>query len=279
MSSAQPFVKWAGGKRQLLKYIYDLMPKKYNNYFEPFIGGGAVLFNIQPSCAFINDINAALINTYTQIKYNHIELIVSIDQYDNEIASRNLKDGSAKIFFYEVREAFNQKLTNEIYDINAAAMLIWLNKHCFNGLYRCNSKGLFNVPFANTLRKSYDVENILAVSKMLKKVDISCGDFSNLCDKADKGDFVFLDSPYAPVKEDSFVDYTKEGFSKEDHIRLSNKFKELSDRGCYCMLTNHNTELINELYYGFNKKVVQVKRLINRDANNRVGEEIIITNY
>lgn len=279
MSKAQPFIKWAGGKRQLLTHIHELMPKKYNNYIEPFIGGGAVLLDIQPQKSFVSDINGALINTYLYIKDKPTEIMNILDKYDSNIADKKLQDNSAKEYFYEVRNLYNDMLRLEKNDEEAAALLIWLNKHCFNGLYRCNSKGLFNVPFANTLRKSYDIDNILSVSKLLENVEIIHGDFEILCNKAEKEDFVFLDSPYAPITADSFVDYTKEGFSKEDHIRLANQFKAMSERGCYCMLTNHNTDLINKLYEGFNKKVVQVKRLINRNANDRTGEEIIITNY
>lgn len=271
----QPFVKWAGGKRQLLEYIRPLIPKKYNRYFEPFIGGGALYFDLRPPVAHLNDINEQLIVTYRWIKKAPFEVMECLDKYD--LMLRKLNDDEAKIYYYSVRDKYNKILEKDSADV--AALLIWLNKHCFNGLYRCNSKGFFNVPYANTKRTSYDKDNILAVSKMLKSANLTHVDFERVCNDAKKGDFFFLDSPYAPVKADSFVDYTKEGFSREDHIRLAEQFKILTEKGCYCILTNHNTEFINSLYEGFSKKVIQVKRLINRNADSRKGEEVIISNY
>ena len=143
-----------------------------------------------------------------------------------------------------------------------------------------NSKGLFNVPFNNKKEvKIYDSDNIRDISKYMKHVDAAVRDFEETCRTACKGDFVFFDSPYVPLNDDSFQSYTKEGFSLEEHVRLSKLYKELSDKGIYCMLTNHNTYLINDLYKDFHIDVVNVKRLINRDANKRTGEEVIVTNY
>ncbi|MBQ1941839.1 MAG: Dam family site-specific DNA-(adenine-N6)-methyltransferase, partial [Selenomonadaceae bacterium] len=153
--------------------------------------------------------------------------------------------------------------------------------HCFNGLYRVNGKGLFNVPYNNSKRASVEAEAILATSCYLKGVTIKQGDFESACVTAKKGDFVFFDSPYAPLNPTSFESYTKEGFDVESHERLAKLFDRLTAKGCYCMLTNHNTEFINELYGNKDYKmdVVSVKRMINSDASNRKGEEIIICNY
>lgn len=275
-----PFIKWAGGKRQLLEHIHNRMPKKYNNYIEPFVGGGAVLFDLQPKTAYINDINRALVNTYKQIKHSPEEVMDITHQYDLRIQDDSLDKDGQKEVYYAIREEYNEKLINAEYDAQSAALLLFLNKHCFNGLYRVNAKkGTFNVPFSNTTRDSFKRDNILDISEYLQNVHIKHGDFESLCDQAQEGDFVFLDSPYAPIKDDSFVSYTKEGFAKEDHERLADQFKAMSDRGCYCMLTNHNTPFINELYKDYNIQVVQVKRLINRNADDRTGEEVIITNY
>ena len=232
-SSVTPFVKWAGGKRQLIPQIRERMPEKYNDYYEPFIGGGAVIFDLLPANALINDINKALINTYRTI-------------------------------------------CNE-----PDALFVFINKHCFNGLYRVNGKGLFNVPYNNSRRVSVDEDVIIATSEYLRGVTIIDGDFEQACKNAKKGDFVFIDSPYAPLNPTSFESYTKEGFDIESHKRLAKLYDELTARGCYCMLTNHNTELINELYGNKDYKidVVSVKRMINSDASNRVGEEVIICNY
>ena len=167
------------------------------------------------------------------------------------------------------------------YDVELAALFLFINKHCFNGLYRVNGKGLFNVPYNNTRRASVDEEAIMATSKYLQDVNIIDGDFEEACKNAKKGDFVFIDSLYAPLNPTSFESYTKEGFDIESHKRLAKLYDELTARGCYCMLTNHNTELINELYgnKGYKIDVVSVKRMINSDASNRVGEEVIICNY
>lgn len=271
MKNAKPFVKWAGGKRQLLNEIRVRMPASYERYFEPFLGGGAVLFELQPVQAFVNDINPALINTYKIIKYSPDELIKEINELDNQEINKE--------YYYKVRERYNLKLLAGEYDLELAALFIFLNKHCFNGLYRVNSKGLFNVPYNGKTTASISEENIREVSNYLQNVNIFNEDFEKICQNAKKGDFVFFDSPYAPLQANSFEDYTKEGFSQEEHIRLANLFKELTEKGCYCMLTNHNTEFIRNLYKDYNMEVVNVKRMINSDANNRVGKEIIIWNY
>lgn len=270
-----PFVKWAGGKRQLLDKISDRMPQTYNNYFEPFIGGGAVLFKLQPETAVINDINASLINTYRIIANNPREFITSVNKLDAAMGE------DVKTYYYALREHYNDKLMKEEFDIELAALFVFINKHCFNGLYRVNGKGLFNVPYNKCTKTSIDKESIMAVSNFLKKVTIMQGDFEEACRKAKKGDFVFFDSPYAPLKPTSFESYTREGFDVESHERLARLFDELTKRGCYCMLTNHNTDFINELYSnkGYRIDVVSVKRMINSDATKRTGEEVIICNY
>lgn len=274
-SSVAPFVKWAGGKRQLIPQIRERMPEKYNNYYEPFVGGGAVLFELQPANALINDINKALINTYNIICNEADAFLEAVNRLDEEM----WEDG--KKYYYSVREHYNDKLMKSEYDVELAALFVFINKHCFNGLYRVNGKGLFNVPYNNSRRTSADENVIREVSKYLKGVKIINGDFEEACKDAKKGDFVFIDSPYAPLNPTSFESYTKEGFDIESHKGVAKLYDELTGRGCYCMLTNHNTELINELYgnKGYKIDVVSVKRMINSDASNRVGKEVIICNY
>ncbi len=274
-SNIAPFVKWAGGKRQLLPQIRQRMPKQYNNYFEPFVGGGAVVFDLLPANALINDINKALINAYKQICNEPEAFLNAVDKLDTEI----WEDGKA--YYYSLREHYNDKLMKAEYDVELAALFVFINKHCFNGLYRVNGKGLFNVPYNNSRKVSIDENAIMEISKFLKTVNIMDGDFEVACAEAKKGDFVFIDSPYAPLNPTSFESYTKEGFDIESHRRLANLFDELTARGCYCMLTNHNTDLISELYgnKGYRIDVVSVKRMINSDASNRVGEEVIICSY
>lgn len=274
-SSVAPFVKWAGGKRQLIPQIRERMPEKYNDYYEPFVGGGAVIFDLLPANALINDINKALINTYITICNEPDAFLKEVNRLDNDM----WEDG--KKYYYSIREHYNDKLMRSEYDVELAALFVFINKHCFNGLYRVNGKGLFNVPYNNSRRVSVDEDVIIATSEYLRGVTIIDGDFEQACKNAKKGDFVFIDSPYAPLNPTSFESYTKEGFDIESHKQLAKLYDELTARGCYCMLTNHNTELINELYGNKDYKidVVSVKRMINSDASNRVGEEVIICNY
>ena len=274
-SNIAPFVKWAGGKRQLLSQIKERMPEKYNNYFEPFGGGGAVAFELLPEKALINDINKALINAYKQICDAPDAFLKTVNNLDAEM----WEDG--KKYYYSLREHYNDKLMKAEYDVELAALFVFINKHCFNGLYRVNGKGLFNVPYNNSRRVSVDEGTIRNISKYLQGITIIDGDFEEACKGAKKGDFIFIDSPYAPLNPTSFESYTKEGFDIESHRRLARLYDELTERGCYCMLTNHNTELINDLYgnKGYTIDVVSVKRMINSDASNRVGEEVIICNY
>lgn len=271
----KPFVKWAGGKRQLLTQIAERLPNSYRGYYEPFIGGGAVLFELAPKGAVINDINEQLINTYIQIKDAPEQLMAKLDVIDAGHESAADK----KEYYYQLREQFNKALSSRTASVSSAAMFVYLNKHCFNGLYRVNGRGLFNVPFNGSNAASYVRDDILEVSSYLGSVNICCGDFADACIGASEGDFVFFDSPYAPLNPTSFEAYTKEGFGYSEHLRLAELFEELDAKGCLCMLTNHNTKLINELYSNYKIDVVSVRRSINSDASKRTGTEVIITNY
>ena len=271
-TNTAPFVKWAGGKRQLLEHLSVRMPKEYTDYYEPFVGGGALLFHQKPSWAFINDINRELIHTYTEIRDHVGPLSVLLSSMDQVTCTKE--------FYYEMRGRYNDKLKTKDYDTEMAALFIYLNKHCFNGLYRVNQKGQFNVPWNQKEQvRSVDVENIKNISYYLKSVTITCQDFEVSLETAKKGDFIYFDSPYAPLNPASFDSYTKEGFTEEEHRRLAKVFRELSERGCYCMLTNHNTELIQELYQDYLQEEVDVRRAINSDPKKRVGKEVIIRNY
>lgn len=271
-----PFVKWAGGKGQLLERIQMRTPNSYGTYYEPFIGGGAVLLGVKPKKAVINDTNEQLINVYRQLKADPRAVIRAVNELDQ--AGKCDKD-----FYLEIRARYNEKISNHELDAECAGLMIWINKHCFNGLYRVNSKGLFNVPYNNKqLGKSIDEANLMSIGYYLEhsQVDILCDDFEVACEQVKKGDFVYFDSPYVPVSETaSFTDYTKDGFSLEDHKRLAELFKRLDGIGAKVMLSNHDVELVHELYDGYNIECVDVKRNINSDAKKRVGKEVIITNY
>lgn len=271
-----PFVKWAGGKTQLLEKLHNRVPNKYGSYYEPFIGGGALLFNEKPQTAVIGDINEQLINIYKQLKNDPRAVIRAVNHVDEAGACD-------KDYYLEMRDKYNQKIKNHELDAECAGLMIWINKHCFNGLYRVNSKGLFNVPYNNKqLGKSIDEANIMSIGYYLQNsnVDIRCQDFEELCQDVKAGDFVYFDSPYVPVSETaSFTDYTKDGFSYEDHVRLSELYKRLDSIGALVMLSNHNVPLVHELYAGFKIEEIDVRRNINSDAKKRVGKEVIVTNY
>lgn len=270
-----PFVKWAGGKKQLLDKIVERMPPNFSSYYEPFLGGGALFLHTRPPNACINDINEQLINAYTQLK-NDVEAVIStIEKYDSVNCDAN--------YYLSVREQYNQKIQNHELDAECAAMMIWINKHCFNGLYRVNSKGLFNVSYNNkTNGSSMNADNLRAIGQYLdnSNVSITQGDFELVCQTAKSGDFVYFDSPYVPISATAnFTDYTKEGFSLEDHKRLAALFRELDKKGVMCMSSNHDTPFVHSLYNGFKIETVDVRRNINRDASKRTGTEVIITNY
>lgn len=268
----KPIVKWVGGKTQLLPHIKERLPKGFNTYYEPFLGGAAVLLDLNPTKAIVNDINPELINMYEQIRDHVEDVILSLSNLDVAHAMMDAKE-----FFYEVREEFNTNLLTNT--PQQAARFIYLNKHCFNGLYRVNSKGKFNVPFNGKLKGgSFDPDHLREVSTRLKGVDIRCGTFLDAVAEASAGDLVFFDSPYDSGTV-TFTDYTKEGFGYEDHVRLANLFKELTNRGVYCILTNHDTSLIRDLYKDYTIEVVDVRRSINRNGSDRKGTEVIITNY
>ena len=270
-----PFVKWAGGKTQLLNKIKTKMPKEYKKYYEPFIGGGALFLDVQPKTAIINDVNEQLLNVYVQLKEDAKKVIEIIKVFDSEECTKER--------YIHMRNKYNQKIINNELDAECASLTIWINKHCFNGLYRVNSKGLFNVPFNNNKGKtSYDEDNLIGIGEYLKnnKVEIRHGDFEAACKDVKAGDFVYFDSPYIPASETaSFTDYAKDGFSYEDHKRLAELFFKLSDKGALVMLSNHDVPLVYELYKGFNIESISVRRNINSDATKRRGSEVIITNY
>lgn len=277
-----PFVKWAGGKGQLIDRLQARMPKDYKDYIEPFVGGGAMFLSLAEQGEFdgkrvvINDVNEALIATYRCVRDDVDELVDGISKLD---AGLSTDKEQVKAYYYEQRVEFNKYLEAREYGVESSALFIWVNKHAFNGLYRLNRKGLYNVPWSQSIRPCLDEENLRAISEVLKTVDIEQGDFADIALSAKTGDFVFLDSPYVPVKVDSFTDYTADGFTYEDHVRLAETYRELADRGVYVMETNHNVDLIYELYDGFDIEVVDVKRMINSDASKRTGQEVIITNY
>lgn len=270
-----PFVKWAGGKKQLLDKLHDRLPRTFGKYYEPFVGGGALLLSTCPPDAIISDVNEQLINIYRQLQAEPNKIINVIRKLDAETCDKD--------FYLKIRAKYNEKIQAHELDAESAGLMIWINKHCFNGLYRVNGKGLFNVPFNNkTSGKSMDEENLMSIGRYLEKfrVQILCQDFEDACSAAMEGDFVYFDSPYIPISDTAnFTDYTKDGFTYEDHVRLSKLYRRLHERGVKVMLSNHDVPLVYKLYDGFKIENVDVRRSINSDAKKRKGKEVIITNY
>ena len=270
-----PVLKWAGGKTQLLAQLTAKMPKKYDRYFEPFIGGGALCLSVAPEHAFINDTNKQLINLYMQLKNAPDSIIQTIHELDHRICDSE--------YYYYIRNEYNKKIVSASLDAECAGMMIWINKHCFNGLYRVNGKGLFNVPYNNKDSvRSIDELNIHYISSYLQNSDITitCMDFEEACNDVHAGDFVYFDSPYIPFSNTAnFTDYTKDGFPEKDHRRLAELFKGLDKKGALIMLSNNNVPLVQELYNKYNIETISVKRMINSNATKRTGEEVIVTNY
>jgi len=260
----KPILKWAGGKTQLLDEIFQRMPKCYGRYIEPFIGGGALFFAIAPDNGVIADSNPELVNLYRAVANNVKGVINALGQFKNEEED-----------FYSIR-ALNWKAMS---DVDAAARTIYLNRTCFNGLYRVNKSGNFNVPFGRYKDpRILDVEGLKAASEILKRTSILLGDYREvLAETAREGDFIFLDPPYLPISEYSdFKRYTKEQFYEEDHVELAGEVVRLHALGCNVILTNSNHPLVHELYKDFKIDVIQTRRHISRKASTRSGEDLIV---
>lgn len=273
----KPFVKWVGGKRQLLAQfrLMNLYPPekfdiKHGRYFEPFVGGGAVFFDLLPETAFLSDLNNELVTTYNVIKNDVENLIKSLKKHELD-----------KEYFLKVRAQNPETLT----PLNVASRFIFLNRTCFNGMYRVNSKGGFNVPYGKYSNPLIcDVVNLRKASKALKNIEITNQDYKEVLKKAKKGDFIYFDPPYYPVsKTASFTSYTKESFLDREQTELRDTFVELHKRGCFVMLSNSDTPFINNIYSepkGLRITRVQAGRAINSDATKR-GKitEVLVTNY
>ncbi len=266
----RPFVKWVGGKRQLLDILHAAAPDNFGRYYEPFIGGGAYLFSQLPDSATISDANPELINCYQVIRDDVEALIRSLRTHKNEEAH-----------FYAVRAKKLPTMTA----VQRASRFIFLNKTCFNGLYRENKSGQFNSPFGRYKNpKIVDTENLRAISEYLNTCDVEIkhSGYQFVLDKAQPGDYVYFDPPYAPMtKTANFASYVKGGFGLQDQAELAQTFAELDKKGVKVMLSNSNTPIIHELYKGFNIKIIHASRAINCKGSKRGKEanEVLVTNY
>ncbi len=271
--SVAPFLKWVGGKRQLMQVISEHFPTQFSTYYEPFVGGGAVLFHHQPKKAVINDVNAELINLYQVIKDAPDELIEDLKQHKNEAD-----------YFYEIRAIDRSPDYQEVSNIKKASRMIFLNKTCYNGLYRVNNSGEFNSPFGRYGNPNIvNEETIKAVSNYLNeaKVKIFNLDYQEALKNIRKGAFVYFDPPYHPVsKSASFTNYNQGGFSKDDQERLRDFCDTLDKKGIKFLLSNSDTPLIHELYKKYHIMLVKANRAINSNAKKRGGiNEVLIKNY
>jgi DNA adenine methylase len=265
LGKPKPILKWAGGKQQMLDVILPKVPSRYNRYIEPFFGGGALFFALCPQDAVIADSNPELINLYTVVA-NDVQALIDA-----------LQDMSADKETYEtVRSIDPSKLSL----VEQAARTIYLNRTCFNGLYRVNRKGEFNVPYGHYKNPTFcDEQNLRRASNALKRAEIIPADYKKvLHEYARPSDFIFLDPPYLPISSYSdFKRYTKEQFYEEDHRELADEVRRLHEMGCFVVLTNSNHERVYELYEGFSIEVHKTRRNINKDATKRKGEDVVVT--
>ncbi len=271
-----PVLKWVGGKRQLLGDIIPMIPNKYSNYVEPFIGGGALLFELQPENAIINDYNIELINVYTVIRDKPDELIKQLNYH---------KERNTSEHFYKVREYDRDtEFYSQMTSVQRAARIIYLNKTCYNGLYRVNSSGQFNTPYGKYKNPNIVNEPVIrAMSNYFKNKNIQIinGDYKKTLEKLRRGDFVYLDPPYMPISSSaSFTGYTENGFNEEKQIELKNECDKLNKKGIKFLQSNSDCEFIRELYKDYKIKIIKAKRSINSKGNLR-GEinEVLIYNY
>jgi DNA adenine methylase len=274
--SARPFVKWVGGKQQLLAQFETYFPASFRRYFEPFVGGGAVFFHLWntgqlPKQVFLFDNNKELVNVYRVVRNQLGELIHLLSVH---------KMNHCKEYYYKIRKLDRQPV--ELSDVERAARTIYLNRTCYNGLYRVNSKGQFNVPMGSYKNPKILYKEVLqSASEALQGVSIETKDFREIVDLAQPGDFFYFDPPYDPIsKTASFTGYTANSFGDSDQRDLAAVFAQLADKGCSCMLSNSYTPFIFELYQQFRIEVVYARRAVNSDANGRGAiKEVVVLNY
>lgn len=270
-----PFLKWVGGKRQIMPVIVDHLPKNITklDYIEPFVGGGAVLFHLQPKNSIINDFNSELINVYEVIKNDHEVLISDLKKHKNEAD-----------YFYEIRGIDRTEKFKKLTKVERASRIIYLNKTCFNGLYRVNNAGEFNAPFGRYKNPNIVNEPTLkAVSKYLNSnnIQLLTGDYAEALNQASKNSFVYLDPPYHPISENSnFTGYVKGGWDENDQVRLREACDNLNSRRIKFLLSNSASSFIKEQYKNYNISIIKANRAVNSDGTNR-GEidELLIRNY
>lgn len=277
VTKLKPFTKWTGGKRQLLEVLNENLPADFNTYFEPFIGGGALFFDLLPEKAVINDLNSDLMLAYTAIKKDPEQLIELLHEH----AANNSKE-----YYYDLRMTDRDGRYEEMSDTEKAARLIYMLRVNFNGLYRVNSKGQFNTPYGTYKNpKIVDPELIESISEYLNtnNIRILNTSFENAVATASEGDFIYFDPPYVPLTQTSnFTSYTSNGFGYNEQVLLRDTFIELDKKGCYVMLSNSSADLVYDLYDNYWETTIEVRanRMINSNAKKRGSvKELLIKNY
>ena len=274
IAHAAPVVKWVGGKRQLLPQILPLIPKRMSAYCEPFLGGGAVLFALQPRRALVNDLNQDLITVYRVIKENADALIEHLSRHEN-----------TPEYFYRIRDLDrDREAYAALSDVEKASRLLYLNMTCYNGLFRVNASGAFNSPYGHYRRPNIvNEQTIRGVSRYFNSCDIAffSEDFAAVLDRVPRGGFVYLDPPYDPVSDTaSFTGYNRGGFGREEQVRLKACCDALTARGVKFLLSNSATPFIPELYSSYHVSIVQARRAVNSVASRRGAiEEVLVRNY
>lgn len=275
----QPFIKWVGGKRGLLSQLLPLFPQEFNNYHEPFLGGGAVFFELyskgllKDKKIYLSDINRELVNTYNEVKNNPLELITNLEKY---------KEKHNKDFYYKIREQDRKQHFKRLTPLQRATRFIYLNKTCFNGLYRVNSKGQYNTPIGSYKNPNIaDTSVILSASEALQNATITNEPFSEVMKNTTKNDLIYFDPPYYPLNQTaSFTAYDKNGFLDDKQRELFDVFQQLHVEGCFVLHSNSDTEFIKELYQDYELNLVMANRFINSKSSGRGKiSEVLLRNY
>lgn len=279
-----PILKWVGGKRQLLDELYARFPETHGAYHEPFFGGGAVFFDFVPEEGTINDTNERLVNFYRQVRERPEDLIGRCRRFEDPEAEPDVErlHAEKKNYYYQQRELFNRRPRGEGFnDLEEAALLLYLNRTGFNGLYRENASGEFNVPIGDYANPDWvRASEVRSASQALRNVEIRCGDFAYVLEVANEGDLVYFDPPYEPVSQTAdFNDYSADGFDREDQRRLLDTAQQLDDTGVHVVLSNSGVMYDMYADAGFHVEIEGARRAINSDAENRGKvDEIIATN-
>lgn len=275
---SKPFVKWAGGKFRLAEQLIPFIPKNFdssiNKYIEPMVGSGGFFFKYAPNNAYLSDINNNLVITYNIIKNDVNSLIKMLKEH---------KELHSKDYFYNSRDKFNLLIKIDNADLEVASLFIYLNRTCFNGLYRENSKGVFNVPIGSYKNPLIcDEKNLLLVNEVLQNVEICCHGFEDSLQKINTGDFVYLDPPYIPLDTSSFTKYSKNDFGEKHHEELSSFCDKIDEKGAFFMLSNSDTKLTTDMYMKegrFVEKFLVRRSIASKASNRKKAKEVIITNY